>query len=78
MLAQLLVTRPHTLQPLWETGGVFVQVSILIHMACISYSHIVAFDHDAKRFKTLKNMISKAGAKCITVHLADFLEVRSC
>ena len=35
----------------------------------------MAFDHDAKRFKTLRSMVRKAGAKCITVQLADFLQV---
>lgn len=45
-------------------------------MVYTSCSHIVAFDRDAKRFKTLENMVSKAGAKCVTVQLADFLEVR--
>ena len=44
------------------------------HGMYISYSHIMAFDHDAKHFKTLKGMLRKAGAKSITVKLADFLQ----
>ena len=61
-----------------DTGCVQVSVcACVMHMAYISCSHIVAFDRDAKRFKTLENMVSKAGANCITVQLADFLQVRS-
>lgn len=51
--------------------------NMMCHVLCISYSRILAFDRDPQRFKTLKSMVSKSGAKCVTTQLADFLKVRA-